>query len=183
MSKAREQGHRAPGKQSSGLFSVVRAPGKLSGGEFLARTGRQTPVDGAGRPLGTGIVAAARSDASIGTENTAPAFPVPSTRVLRIPLYQRTLSCNPSNAKQHYSILRAVAQTLWILRDFHSRVPALPVPADSHKGRACPPDWESIHASQEIRVARRVFPRPLPHSRKILRFCATSFTTAAAFPP
>ena len=45
------QGHRAPGKQSSGLFSVVRTPGKLSCGEFSVRTGRQTPVDGAGRPV------------------------------------------------------------------------------------------------------------------------------------
>ena len=66
--KAREQGHRAPGKQPSGLFSVVRAPGKLSGGEFLvvrapgklssgeflARTGRQAPVERVGRPLSMG---------------------------------------------------------------------------------------------------------------------------------
>ena len=35
---------------SSGHFSVVRTPGKLSCGEFSVRTGRQTPVDGAGRP-------------------------------------------------------------------------------------------------------------------------------------
>ena len=48
------QGHRAPGKQSSGLFSVVRAPGKLSGGQFSARTGRQTPVERVGRPLSMG---------------------------------------------------------------------------------------------------------------------------------
>jgi hypothetical protein len=43
--------------------------------------------EGAGnREQGTGIVAAARSDESIGTENTATAFPVPSAAVLRIPL-------------------------------------------------------------------------------------------------
>ena len=72
------------------------------------RTGRQTPVDGAGRPLGTGnrgqgtgnreqgtgTVAAARSDESIGTESATAAFPVPSASVLRIPQYHRTLSCN-----------------------------------------------------------------------------------------
>jgi hypothetical protein len=46
------------------------------------------------REQGTGIVAAARSDESIGTENTATTFPVSSAAVLRIPLYQRTLSCN-----------------------------------------------------------------------------------------
>ena len=44
--KGAVQGHRAPGKQSGGLFLVVRAPGKMSSGHFLARTGRQTPVDG-----------------------------------------------------------------------------------------------------------------------------------------
>ena len=42
---------------------------------------------------------------------------------------------------------------------FCACVPALPVHVDSHKGRACPPDWESIPASQEIRVVRREFPR------------------------
>ena len=46
-------------------------------------------------------------------------------------------------------------------RPFQSHVPALPVHVDSHKGRACPPDWESISASQEIRVVRREFPRSL----------------------
>ena len=51
--------------------------------------------EGAGnREQGTGIVAAARSDESIGAESTATAFPVSSAAVLRIPLYQRTLSCN-----------------------------------------------------------------------------------------
>ena len=51
-------------------------------------------------------------------------------------------------------------------RPFQSHVPALPVHVDSHKGRACPPDWESIHASQEIRVVRREFPRSLPTRAK-----------------
>ena len=55
--------------------------------------------DGAGRPLGTGIVATARSDESIGTENTATAFPVPSAAVMRIPLHQRSLSCNLPEAE------------------------------------------------------------------------------------
>jgi hypothetical protein len=40
------------------------------------------------------IVTAACSDESIGTENTATAFPVPSASVLRIHLYQKKLSCN-----------------------------------------------------------------------------------------
>ena len=40
------------------------------------------------------MVTTARSYESIGAENTATAFPVPSATVLRIPLYQRTLSCN-----------------------------------------------------------------------------------------
>jgi hypothetical protein len=31
---------------------------------------------------------------------------------------------------------------------FQSHVPALPVHVDSHKGRACPPDWESIPEAQ-----------------------------------
>ena len=34
-------GQRTPGKQHSVLFSVVRAPGKMSSGHFSARTGRQ----------------------------------------------------------------------------------------------------------------------------------------------
>ena len=53
------QGHRAPGKRHSVPFSVVRAPGNLSSGQILARTGRQTPVDGAGKPeeQGTGMAA------------------------------------------------------------------------------------------------------------------------------
>ena len=38
---------------------MVRTPGKLSCGEFPVRTGRQTPVDGAGRPA----VGAERSEA------------------------------------------------------------------------------------------------------------------------
>ena len=49
---------RAPGKLSSGEFSVVRAPGKLSSGEFSVRTGRsllsngaEPPVERGGRPL------------------------------------------------------------------------------------------------------------------------------------
>ena len=54
--------------------------------------------DGAGRPLGTGIVAAARSDESFGAESTATAFPISSAAVLRIPFYQRTLICNPIHA-------------------------------------------------------------------------------------
>ena len=39
---------------------MVRAPGNLSSGQISARTGRQTPVDGAGRPeeQGTGMAAA-----------------------------------------------------------------------------------------------------------------------------
>jgi hypothetical protein len=48
------------------------------------------------REQGAGIVTATHSDESIGTENKATAFPVPSAAVLRIPLYQRTLSCNKS---------------------------------------------------------------------------------------
>ena len=48
------------------------------------------------REQGTGTAAAARSDESIGTESATAAFPVPSASVLRIPLYQRTLSCNPN---------------------------------------------------------------------------------------
>jgi hypothetical protein len=46
------------------------------------------------REQGTGIAAAARSDESIGAENTATAFPASSAAVLRIPQYHRTLSCN-----------------------------------------------------------------------------------------
>jgi len=42
----------------------------------------------------TRIVIAVRSDESIGTESTTAAFPVSAASVLRIPLYQRTLSCN-----------------------------------------------------------------------------------------
>ena len=49
--------------------------------------------------MGTGIVAAARSDESIGAENTATAFPVSSAAVLRIPQYHRTLSCNSFSSK------------------------------------------------------------------------------------
>ena len=47
VGETREQGH--------------RAPGNLSSGQISARTGRQTPVDGAGRPeeQGTGMAAAA----------------------------------------------------------------------------------------------------------------------------
>jgi hypothetical protein len=52
------------------------------------------------REQGTGIVAAARSDESIGAESTATAFPVSSAAVLRIPLHQRTLSCNERSIKQ-----------------------------------------------------------------------------------
>ena len=37
---------RTPGKQSSGLFSVVRTPGKMSVGHFSVRTGRQAPEAG-----------------------------------------------------------------------------------------------------------------------------------------
>ena len=43
---------------------------------------------------------------------------------------------------------------------FQSHVPALPVHVDSHKEIACDFDWESVPASQEIRVVRREFPRP-----------------------
>ena len=46
------------------------------------------------REQGTGTVTAVRSDESIGTESMATAFPVLPAAVLRIPLYQRTLSCN-----------------------------------------------------------------------------------------
>ena len=43
---------------------------------------------------------------------------------------------------------------------FQSHVPALPVHVDSHKEIACDFDWESVPASQEIRVVWREFPRP-----------------------
>ena len=38
------------------------------------------------------------------------------------------------------------------MRLFQSHVPALPVRVDSHKEIACDFDWESLPASQEIRV-------------------------------
>ncbi len=42
---------------------------------------------------------------------------------------------------------------------------------DSHKEIACDFDWESVPASQEIRVVRREFPRPffLAQNPQILR--------------
>jgi hypothetical protein len=46
-------------------------------------------------------VAAARSDESIGAESTATAFPVSSAAVLRIPLHQRTPSCNLFSINQN----------------------------------------------------------------------------------
>ena len=42
----------------------------------------------------------------------------------------------------------------------------MPKHVDSHKEIACDFDWESVPASQEIRVVRREFPRPfLPRAK------------------
>ena len=69
----------------------------------------------------------------------------------------RRRKCISPNLETHSRVLRKQ----YDFRPFQSHVPALPVHVDSHKGRACPPDWESIPASQEIRVVRREFPRSL----------------------
>ena len=71
-------GTRVDGSLYWSLVTAQRVQGEGAGSRDIERP-ENSPVDcfqrdGAGRPLGTGIVAAARSDKSIGTENTATAF-------------------------------------------------------------------------------------------------------------
>jgi hypothetical protein len=123
-------------------------------------TGRQTPVERVGRPRRQ-VKGNQRRNA--GTAVNPKGLPVSAcadcvVSIRRIgTMHLRRRKCIFPNLETDSRVLRKQ----YDFRPFQSHVPALPVHVDSHKGRACPPDWESIPASQEIRVVRREFPRSL----------------------